>query len=328
LREKIFCDIFNAGNVARRYCKLYNGNKEVINIVNKKKIGFIGLGIMGKPMSKNLLKAGYELIIHDINKTVVEEIVALGASSASCAAEIAAAVDIIITILPNSPNVNEVINGENGIIKKVRPGSIIVDMSSIAPAVSQKLSAQLKEKGAEMLDAPVSGGEPKAVDGTLAVMVGGDEKIFDEVKDILAVMGSSVTYVGSIGSGNTVKLANQMIVALNIAALSEALVFAAKSGVNPENVFNAIKGGLAGSTVMNAKTPMMLERNFKPGFKIELHIKDLMNAMDTAHENNVPVPLTASVLEILRSLKVYGSAGEDHSAIVKYYEKLADIQSI
>ena len=294
--------------------------------MNKKKIGFIGLGIMGKPMAKNLIKAGYELIIYDINKTAVDEIAALGADVACCAAEIAGAVDIIVTMLPNSPHVTEVITGENGVIEKIRPGAIVVDMSSIAPAVSQKLAAKLQEKGAEMLDAPVSGGEPKAVDGTLAIMVGGDKKIFDEVKDILAVMGSSVTYVGSIGSGNTVKLANQMIVALNIAALSEALVFAAKSGVDPENVFNAIKGGLAGSTVMNAKTPLMLARNFKPGFRIELHIKDLLNAMDTAHENNVPVPLTASVLEILQSLKVAGSSAEDHGAILKYYEKLADTQ--
>jgi 2-hydroxy-3-oxopropionate reductase len=177
-----------------------------------------------------------------------------------------------------------------------------------------------------MLDAPVSGGEPKAIDGTLAVMAGGDEKIFSEVKDILQTMGSSVTYVGEIGSGNVTKLANQMIVALNIAALSEALVLAAKSGVDPEKVFDAIKGGLAGSTVMAAKAPMMFERNFKPGFRIELHIKDLMNAMDTAHERGVPAPLTASVLEMLQSLKVHGSGAEDHSAILKYYEKLADME--
>ena len=291
--------------------------------MNKKKIGFIGLGIMGKPMAKNLIKAGYELIVHDINKTAVDELTGFGASFARNAADIAEAVDIIITMLPNSPHVTDVITGKNGVIEKIKPGSVVIDMSSIAPAVSQNLAAKLSEKGAEMLDAPVSGGEPKAIDGSLAVMVGGNEKIFGEVKDILLVMGASATYVGGIGSGNVTKLANQMIVALNIAAVSEAFVLAAKSGVNPENVFNAIKGGLAGSTVMNAKAPMMIEGNFKPGFRIELHIKDLINAMDTAHEYNVPAPLTASVLEILQALKVSGCGAEDHSAIIKYYEKLA-----
>jgi 2-hydroxy-3-oxopropionate reductase len=277
-------------------------------------------------MAKNLIKAGYELVANDINKAAIEEIAALGAEAAGSAAEVAEAVDIIITMLPNSPHVTEVVCGKSGIIEKVRPGSAVIDMSSIAPATSQALAAKLAEKGAELLDAPVSGGEPKAVEGTLAIMVGGKEHIFDKVKDILAVMGSSVTYVGSIGSGNVTKLANQMIVALNIAALSEALVLAAKSGVDPNKVFNAIKGGLAASTVMNAKAPMMLERNFKPGFRIELHIKDLINAMDTAHETGAPAPLTASVLEILQSLKVSGSGAEDHSAILKYYEKLAGIE--
>lgn len=294
--------------------------------MDKKKIGFIGLGIMGKPMAKNLLKAGYELIVNDINKAAAAEIAALGAESADTAAEVAAAVDIIITMLPNSPHVTEAVCGKFGIIEKIRPGAVVIDMSSIAPAASQAIAAKLKEKGAEMLDAPVSGGEPKAVDGTLAIMVGGDEKIFGEVRDILLVMGASATYVGKIGSGNVAKLANQMIVALNIAALSEALVLAAKSGVDPENVFNAIKGGLAGSAVMNAKAPMMLERNFKPGFRVELHIKDLSNAMDTAHENSVPVPLTAAALEILQALKVQGFEAEDHSAILKYYEKLAGME--
>ncbi|MCL2813788.1 MAG: 2-hydroxy-3-oxopropionate reductase [Oscillospiraceae bacterium] len=294
--------------------------------MDTKKIGFIGLGIMGRPMAKNLLKAGYELIVNDIDKEAVAQLAALGAEVADTAANVAEAVDIIITMLPNSPHVTEVVCGKNGIIEKIRPGAAVIDMSSIAPAASQAIAAKLKEKGAEMLDAPVSGGEPKAVDGTLAVMVGGDEKIFGEVRDILLVMGSSATYVGEIGSGNVAKLANQMIVALNIAALSEALVLAAKSGVDPENVFNAIKGGLAGSAVMNAKAPMMFERNFKPGFRVELHIKDLMNAMDTAHENNVPAPLTASVLEMLQSLKVHGSKAEDHSAILKYYERLAGME--
>ena len=294
--------------------------------MNGKKIGFIGLGIMGKPMAKNLIKAGYELTVYDINKAAVDEIAALGASATCCSGEVAGKVDIIITMLPNSPQVSDVIAGENGIIEKIRPGSVVIDMSSIAPAVTQNLAAKLKEKGVEMLDAPVSGGEPKAIEGSLAIMVGGNEAVFDEVKEMLLVMGASATYVGAIGSGNVVKLANQMIVGLNIAALSEALVLASKAGVNPENVYKAIRSGLAGSAVMDAKAPMMMGRNFKPGFRIELHIKDLMNAMDTAHECGAPVPLTASVLEILQALKVSGSAAEDHSAIVKYYERLADMQ--
>jgi 2-hydroxy-3-oxopropionate reductase len=208
----------------------------------------------------------------------------------------------------------------------VQPGSIVVDMSSIAPAASQEVAAQLAQKGIPMLDAPVSGGEPKAVDATLAIMVGGPEDVFDQVKPILAKLGASVTHVGAVGSGNVTKLANQMIVALNIAAVSEALVLATKAGVNPERVFDAIKGGLAGSTVMNAKVPMILAGNFKPGFRIELHIKDLMNAMDTAHELNVPIPLSGQVLEMMQALKADGKAAQDHSGLVQFYEGLAKVQ--
>ena len=200
----------------------------------------------------------------------------------------------------------------------------MVDMSSIAPAVSQEVGEALKARAVSFLDAPVSGGEPKAIDGTLAIMAGGDQKTFDAVKPVLEKMGSSVILVGGIGSGNVTKLANQIVVALNIAAVSEAFVLAAKAGVDPGKVFDAIKGGLAGSTVMNAKVPMILEGNFKPGFRVELHIKDLQNALDTAHQLNVPVPLTAAVMETLQALKADGLAASDHSAIVRYYEKLAD----
>ena len=210
-------------------------------------------------------------------------------------------------------------------IEGARSGSIVVDMSSIAPQASQEVAAELAKKGVAMIDAPVSGGEPKAIEGTLAIMVGGPENTFNEVKDILAKMGSSVTLVGPIGAGNVTKLANQMIVALNIAALSEALVLATKAGVDPSKVFEAIKGGLAGSTVMNAKAPMMLAGNFKPGFRIELHIKDLANALDTAHNLGVPIPLTSSVMEIMQALKVDGKAGNDHSGLVQFYESLAKV---
>ncbi len=269
-----------------------------------KKIGFVGVGIMGKPMAKNLLKAGYSIIVYDINDAAVKEVVEAGAKEGKSSKDVAEQSDVIITMLPNSPEVKEVVLGKDGVLEGARSGSIIIDMSSIAPLVSKEISDKAKEKGVAMLDAPVSGGEPKAIEGTLAIMVGGPEETFEEVKDILAVMGGSVTHVGEIGSGNTAKLANQIIVALNIAAMSEAMVLATKAGVEPEKVYNAIRGGLAGSTVLDAKMPMVLEGNFKPGFRIELHIKDLMNALETAHKLCVPVPLSSQILEIMQALKV------------------------
>jgi 2-hydroxy-3-oxopropionate reductase len=291
-----------------------------------KKIGFIGLGIMGKPMAKNLVKAGYDLVVFDVIPGPIAELVALGAKAGSSPKDVASRTEIIITMLPNSPHVKAAVLGAGGVIEGVRPGAIVVDMSSIAPSASQEISAKLAEKGIPLLDAPVSGGEPKAVDGTLAIMVGGPEETFNQVKELLAKMGASVILVGAVGSGNVAKLANQMIVALNIAAVSEALVLATKAGVSPERVFDAIKGGLAGSTVMNAKVPMILAGNFKPGFRIELHIKDLMNAMDTAHELNVPIPLSGQVLEMMQALKADGKAANDHSGLVQFYEGLAKIQ--
>ena len=291
-----------------------------------KKIGFIGLGIMGKPMSKNLLKAGYDLTVCDINAATVAEVVALGAKSAATPKDVAAQTDIIITMLPNSPQVKTVALGAGGIIEGARSGTIVVDMSSIAPQAAQEVARALAEKDVQMIDAPVSGGEPKAIDATLSIMVGGDPAVFEECLPILKCMGASAVRVGDVGAGNVTKLANQVIVALNIAALSEAMTLAAKAGVDPELVFNAIKGGLAGSTVMNAKAPLILERKFAPGFRIGLHIKDLDNALETAHEVGVPLPLTAGVMEILQALKVDGCAGDDHGAIVKYYEKLAQVE--
>jgi len=290
------------------------------------KIGFIGLGIMGKPMAKNLLKAGYKLVAYDVVQAALKEVVQAGAEEGSSPKDVASRSDLVITMLPNSPHVKEVILGTNGVIEGVSKGTIVVDMSSIAPLVSQQVAAELAKKGIEMLDAPVSGGEPKAIEGTLAIMVGGKESVFNQVKDILGKMGSSVVLCGDIGSGNVTKLANQIIVALNIAAMSEAYVLATKAGVDPEKVFNAIKGGLAGSTVLNAKSPMVLEGNYKPGFRIELHIKDLQNALDTAHELGVPIPLTSQVMEIMQALKVDGKQKDDHGGIIQFYEKLAGIK--
>jgi 2-hydroxy-3-oxopropionate reductase len=289
----------------------------------KKKIGFIGLGIMGKPMAKNLLKAGYSLVVYDIVSEAVKELVSAGAEEGSSAKDVASRSEVVITMLPNSPHVKEVVLGKDGVIDGAREGTILVDMSSIAPLVSKEVSEKVAEKGVIMIDAPVSGGEPKAIDGTLSIMVGGPEDAFKEVEDILKAMGSSVVLVGEIGSGNMTKLANQIIVGINIAAMSEAMVLAAKSGVDPEKVYNAIRGGLAGSTVLDAKVPLVLEGNFKPGFRIELHIKDLMNALDTAHEVGVPVPITSQVMEIMQALKVDGKAKDDHGGLIQYYEKLA-----
>ena len=288
-------------------------------------VGFIGLGIMGRPMAKNLVKAGYKLTVYD-KFAQFDDLTALGAEGAASNREVALKSDVIITMLPNSPHVKEAILGAGGVIEGSRSGQIVVDMSSIAPAASQEVGAALKAKGVAFLDAPVSGGEPKAIDGTLAIMAGGDNQAFDTVKPILEKMGSSVVLVGGLGAGNVTKLANQIIVALNIAAVSEAFVLAAKAGVEPEKVFDAIKGGLAGSTVMNAKVPMILDGSFKPGFRIELHIKDLQNALDTGHNLNVPLPLTANVMETMQALKVDGMAANDHSAIVRFYEKLAQIE--
>ena len=291
-----------------------------------KKIGFIGLGIMGKPMSKNLLKAGYDVTVCDINAAAVSEVVALGAKSAATPKEVAAQTEIIITMLPNSPQVKAVVLGENGVVDSARSGSIVVDMSSIAPLAAQEVGKALAAHGVKMIDAPVSGGEPKAIDATLSIMVGGDQSVFDECLPILKCMGASVVRVGDIGAGNVTKLANQVIVALNIAALSEAMTLATKAGVDPEQVFNAIKGGLAGSTVMNAKAPLILDRKFDPGFRINLHIKDLNNALETAHDVGAPLPLTAGIMEIMQALKIDGMGENDHGGIVKYYEKLAKVE--
>ncbi|WP_094604537.1 2-hydroxy-3-oxopropionate reductase [Sporomusa silvacetica DSM 10669] len=290
------------------------------------KIGFIGLGIMGKPMSKNLLKAGYELVVMDRNQKAVDEVVAAGAKAVATPKEVAQQTDIIVTMLPNSPHVKEVVLGENGVIEGAKKGAIVADMSSIAPLVSRELAQKLAEKGVEMLDAPVSGGEPKAVDGTISVMVGGKQEVFDKCYPVLKAMAGSVVRTGDVGAGNITKLANQIIVALNIAAVSEALVLASKAGVEPELVYQAIRGGLAGSTVLDAKAPMMMDRNFKPGFRINLHIKDLNNVLETSHEVGVPLPLTSAVMEMMQSLKVDGMDQDDHSSLVRYYEKLANVE--
>ena len=287
------------------------------------KIGFVGLGIMGKPMAKNLLKAGHAVFAYDLVPACVEDVVAAGAEAVASPKEAAEKSDLVITMVPNGPQVKQAVLGENGVLCGAKKGQLIVDMSSIAPTASQEVYKACKEQGVRFMDAPVSGGEPGAIAGTLSIMCGGDKPDFDEAYDILKVMGASVVYCGEIGAGNTTKLANQIIVALNIAAVSEAFMLAVKAGVNPRTVFDAIKGGLAGSHVMDAKTPMMLDGNFKPGFKIDLHIKDLNNAIETGHAVGAPLLLTAEALEILERLHFDGHGQDDHSAIALFYEKLA-----
>ena len=291
-----------------------------------RKIGFVGLGIMGKPMARNLLKAGYDLTVYDIVGEAVEEIVGDGASPASSSREVAAATDKIITMLPDSADSEKVILGADGVLEGAESGKTIIDMSSIAPLVSQRIAAECATKGIEMLDAPVSGGEPGAINATLAIMVGGKQEIFDQNFDLLKVMGSNVVLTGDIGAGGVTKLANQIIVAANIEALAEALVLATKAGVDPERVFHAIRGGLAGSNVMEAKAPMMLSRNFRAGFRIRLHQKDLRNVLQTGQELNVPLPVTALLQQMLGALVNEGEQESDHSALLKFVEGLAGIE--
>ena len=293
---------------------------------NLDKIGFIGLGIMGKPMAKNLLKAGYSLLVYDIVGEAVEELVTEGAQGAASSKDVAENTTKIITMLPDSADSEAVILGPQGVLEGARPGSHVIDMSSIAPLVSQKIAAECAKKGVEMLDAPVSGGEPGAINGTLAIMVGGKQSVFDENFDLMKVMGANVVLTGDIGAGGVTKLANQIIVAANIEALSEALVLSQKAGVDPARVFEAIRGGLAGSAVMEAKAPMMLDRNFRAGFRVRLHQKDLRNVLQTAQELNVPLPITALLQQMLGTLVNHGDADADHSAILHVLEQMAEVE--
>lgn len=290
------------------------------------KIGFIGLGIMGKPMAKNLLKAGYELTVFDINQDAMAEVAACGAKIAATARETAIGAEVVLTMLPNSPHVKSVMLGEGGVASAMEKGSVFIDMSSINPIASREIEAELQKQGVEMLDAPVSGGEPKAIDGTLSFMVGGKEEVFNKHAEMLGKMGASVVHCGDIGAGNVTKLCNQIVVAVNIAAVSEALMLGQKAGVAPEAIYKAIRGGLAGSTVMDAKAPMMMDRNFKPGFKIDLHIKDLNNVLETAKSVDSPTILTSQVMEMMKILHADGEGQSDHSALAKFYEKLTGVE--
>lgn len=289
-------------------------------------IGFIGLGIMGGPMCQNLMRAGHKVVVYNRSGAPIDRMVELGAARGDSSRDVAERSNIVFTMMPDGPEVEEAILGPYGVLEGAKPGSTVIDMSSVNPLVSQKVGTSCAAKKVRFLDAPVSGGEPKAIDGTLAIMVGGEEAVFREVEPVLQAMGSSVTLTGPVGAGNFAKLANQIIVACNIAAMGEAFVLATRAGLDPNIVLNAIKGGLAGSTVLNAKTPMVISRNFKPGFRIRLHQKDLRNALQAAESLKVSLPLTSAIQQILIALMNQGKGDLDHSAIVTFVEEMASIQ--
>jgi 2-hydroxy-3-oxopropionate reductase len=289
------------------------------------KVGFIGLGIMGRPMSKNLIKGGCDLMVTDLNKAAVDDVVAAGATAGTYE-EIAENCEVIFISLPNGAIVNSVLFGEGGVAQYVKAGTVICDTSSVTPTESKNCAAKLAEKGVGFIDCPVSGGEPKAIDGTLAFMCGGTQEAYDKAYPYIMKMGASSLLVGPSGSGSVTKLTNQAIVNLTIAAVGEAFVLAAKAGADPEKVYQAIRGGLAGSTVLDAKVPMILDRNFVPGGKISINHKDIKNVLATAHDIDVPMPLTAQLFEIQQALKVSGHFEDDHGGYVQYFEQLANCQ--
>lgn len=289
------------------------------------KIGFIGLGIMGKPMSRNLLKAGFELIVYDIDETSVKIIEKAGAKPASSPKEVAQNSNVIITMLPKASIGKSVLEDENGILAGIKENSVVIDMSSVSPVASKEFAQMVEAKKCKFLDAPVSGGEIGAVNATMAIMIGGDEAVVERVRPILEALGKSITVVGPNGSGSVAKLANQIMVNLNIAAVAEALVLATKAGADPKRVFEAVRGGFAGSAVLEEKAPMMYSRNFKAGGPIYINLKDITNVVATADELDVPLILTPQLKEIMISLKATGHNNDDHSSIVQFYEKIAGV---
>jgi 2-hydroxy-3-oxopropionate reductase len=288
------------------------------------KIGFIGLGIMGRPMAKNLMKAGYELVLHNRSPEKAEELAEEGnATAAGSPMEVAEVCDIVITMLPDSPDVEAVVAGEGGVLEGIRDGALLVDMSTISPVVTEELSERVREKGASMLDAPVSGGDVGAIEGALSIMVGGSEEDFERARPLFDVMGKVATHVGPTGSGQVVKACNQIVVALTIEAVSEALVLGSKGGVAPEKLVEALSGGLAGSAVMEAKKEKFFSHDFEPGFRIELHHKDLGIALAAGREYGVVLPVTAIVDQMLEASKAKGRGDRDHSALLTLLEEAA-----
>ncbi len=290
------------------------------------KIGFIGLGAMGRPMSKNLLKAGHELHVYDIVPQAVEEIVGCGAIAEKCSKDVAAATDVVITMLPNSPHVKAVVQGSDGVLAGCHEGSILLEMSSINPLATKEIGEACEKAGVPMLEAPVSGGVIGAEKGTLSIMCGGTQELFDQLNPILSVLGTSLTLCGSLGAGNTTKLVNQHIIAVEIATVAEAFAMGKKAGVEPEVIYNAIKNGYAGSKVLDGKLTAAMDRQFEAGFKLDLHIKDMANAVETGYALGAPMPLGSLVLDMMKYLSANGLGKEDNAALIKYYEKLAGFE--
>ena len=289
-------------------------------------IGLVGLGIMGRPMGRNLMKDGYELIVFNRSQGAIDEMVGEGATAAGSAREVAERADVVITMLPDSPDVAAVLRGQDGVLAGTRAGQLIIDMSTISPLVAKELAAEAKERGARMLDAPVSGGDKGAIAGTLSIMVGGDAADFAEAQPIFAAMGKTIVHVGPTGAGQTVKCCNQIVVALAYEAISEALVLGAKAGVEPTKIIEVLNGGLAATRVMEMRGATMIDHNFTPGFRLRLHHKDLGIALETAKAYGVPLPATALVDQIVGSLRAGGREDLDHSAILTYIEDLAHWQ--
>ena len=289
-------------------------------------IGFIGLGIMGKPMALNLIKAGFDVTVYNRTASKAEPVVSQGAKKANSPREVAEQTTVVITIVSDTPDVENVILGENGVIEGIRPDSVVIDMSTISPEATRRIAGRLKEKGAHMLDAPVSGGEQGAIDGTLAIMVGGDTEIFERCQPIFQAMGKNIIHVGSSGMGQTVKLVNQILVAGTLNAVVEALIFAQKSGVNLEKAIDAVKGGAAASWQLINLAPRIIKRDFQPGFMIDLMQKDLNLVMRTADEMKVPLPVTSLVHQMYYSLQSAGEGKSGTQALVKALEHLAGIQ--
>ena len=278
---------------------------------------------MGKPMAKNLLKSGFAVTVYNRSRPPMDELAEAGAEVAASSRECAEGQEAVVTMLPDSPDSEAVILGPSGVLEGARQGTVVIDMSSIAPGVSQKIAEACEAKGVDSLDAPVSGGEPGAIAGTLAIMVGGKEAVFQRASPVFDAVGASAVLCGDYGAGNTTKLANQIIVAANIEAVGEALVLVRKAGLDPSVVHQAIRGGLAGSKVLDAKGPMMIEGNFEPGFRLRLHRKDLANALRTASELSVPLPVTSLVQQLIESLLNHGRGDQDHSAIANAIEDMA-----
>jgi len=286
-------------------------------------IGLIGLGIMGRPMSRNLLKAGYRLVVHDVARTAVDLLVAEGATEGTSPRQVAAETDVLITMLPDSPEVRQVYLGPDGAFEALRPGWLAIDMSSIAPSTARELAERATAAGAEMLDAPVSGGDKGAIAGTLSIMVGGTDAAFERALPILAAMGKTIVHVGPAGAGQVVKVCNQVVVAVVIEAVSEALVLGAKAGVDPARIADVLQGGLAATKVLELRRENMLSGRFDPGFRIRLHLKDLKNALELARETNVALPAAATVDQLMRSMAATGRADYDHSGLITMIEDLA-----